>query len=452
MSPTAPAKRNSSTAATTSRWIPPGEWWLVSSFWLLIALASWLEMWLFRSTDPYEALRYTGVQWLPWVVLTPPIFSLTSAFPLERGHWLRNLGVQLAAGFVVVAVLSGLAYLHGPPPFSRPGGDHGPGPSHEVGEPGPPRDGGHGPGRMGPEQAPGRAEAGHQLAGGNPNDRPHRPHASPPSRLMFFFFLASFQLPTYWAVLGIAHALTFYKRAKERERRSAELEAHLTQARLEALRMQLNPHFLFNTLNSISSLVYDEPRAADEMIGALSELLRLSLNSSDRQEVTLREELHFLDRYLHIEQARFGDRLRIEKDLDPAVLDALVPILVLQPLVENAVKHGLESRLAPGVIAIAASRVGTSLRLQVADNGRGVPPGTTLREGVGLANTRSRLRELYGKNASFQFRIREGGGFLVEIVLPWHLVPVGGETVTAPVWEKAATVAKTAEIQPRPIT
>ena len=166
--------------------------------------------------------------------------------------------------------------------------------------------------------------------------------------------LSSFQLPTYLAVLGAAHALIFSRRAKDRERRETELVSRLTQARLQALRMQLNPHFLFNTLNSIASLVYDQPRAADEMIGSLSELLRLTLSASDRQEITLREELRFLDQYLFIEQTRFGERLRIEKNIEPAALDTMVPILLLQPIVENAVKHGIESQLAPGVIGIEA--------------------------------------------------------------------------------------------------
>ena len=410
-------------------------WWWVSGFWLLMTLASWLEYWLFSSLEMTESLRYAALQRLPWMLISPPIIWLSFQYPLERGRWRRTLWIHLLACGVVLGVLAELAYLQGPPPFPRPagnrGGEHGgPAPrnngpppgndnheNHDNHEPG---GGGPGPGGGGGNGGPGGPAR--PPNGGEPGREHHGHGGTPPSRLFFFVRLASFQLPTFWAVLGVAHAFTFYQRAAARERRGAELEAHLTQARLEALRMQLNPHFLFNTLNSIASLVHDDPAAADGMIGSLSELLRLSLNASDRQEVTLREELHFLDQYLHIEQARFGDRLRVEKDLAPAALDTLVPILILQPLVENAVKHGLESRLAPGVIAIAASQVGDALRLQVADNGRGLTPGQAPREGVGLGNTRSRLRELYGPAANLTARGREGGGFLVEIILPWRPV------------------------------
>src|SRR5579859_730964 len=199
--------------------------------------------------------------------------------------------------------------------------------------------------------------------------------------------------------------------------------------------MQLNPHFLFNTLNSIASLVYEEPQAADEMIGSLSELLRLALDDSTGQEITLREELNFLDKYLLIEQARFGERLRIEKEIEPEALDATAPILILQPLVENAVKHGIEAQLAPGVIRVVAKKSGAQLLLQVADNGRGAESAADgkLKEGVGLSNTRSRLKELYGENASLIIRAVETGGFLAEIQIPWRTKLIGQTT--------AATIA-----------
>jgi len=185
--------------------------------------------------------------------------------------------------------------------------------------------------------------------------------------------------------------------------------------------MQLNPHFLFNTLNSIASLVHEQPRA-EEMIEALSDLLRLALDASARQEVTLREELHFLDRYLLIEQIRFGERLRVEKQIDVSALDALVPILILQPLVENAVKHGIESQLAPGVIRVTAERAGKALILLVKDEGRGRAASQgPLREGVGLSNTRSRLKELYGGRASLVLKPGAAGGFAAEVQLPWRL-------------------------------
>jgi sensor histidine kinase YesM len=159
------------------------------------------------------------------------------------------------------------------------------------------------------------------------------------------------------------------------------------------------------------------------MIEALSDLLRLTLTASDRQEVTLREELHFLERYLLIEQIRFGERLRVETQIEVAALDTLVPILILQPLVENAVRHGIETQIAPGVVGVTAEHAGDSLLLRVEDNGRGLGalPKGPLKEGVGLSNTRSRLKELYGGRASLQLQPGKTRGFSAEIHLPWHI-------------------------------
>jgi LytS/YehU family sensor histidine kinase len=178
---------------------------------------------------------------------------------------------------------------------------------------------------------------------------------------------------------------------------------------------------LGGAVNSIASLVHEQPQA-EEMIEALSDLLRLTLNASDRQEVTLREELHFLDRYLLIEQIRFGARLSVEKQIDVSALDASVQILILQPLVENAVKHGIQSQIAPGVIRVTAERAGKSLVLRVHDNGRGLAAASKglLKEGVGLSNTRSRLKELYGGRASLELKPGKAVGFAAEIQIPWR--------------------------------
>lgn len=421
-----------------------GQWLLISAFWLLIASASVLEATLLRSNSFADALKSASIQWLPWVLLSPVIVWLSSVYTLERATWLRNLWVHLAACFVIVGGLGAFVYFESPfgPPRGEPrtfqGGDARPFPHG-----GPPFQ--HGDGQPfgrddnPPGDHPNDFATDHPFSGDHPNDgpggRPHDgdmhhgppgPRRGPPSRARMILELSSFQLPTYLAVLGAAHALIFSRRAKDRERRETELVSRLTQARLQALRMQLNPHFLFNTLNSIASLVYDHPRAADEMIGSLSELLRLALSASDRQEITLREELRFLDQYLFIEQTRFGERLRIEKTIEPAALETMVPILLLQPLVENAVKHGIEAQLAPGVIGLEGRRDGETLQLRVTDNGRG--PAATAdgepKEGVGLGNTRARLRELYGERAALDFRAREGGGALVEIIIPWRTSPV----------------------------
>ncbi len=225
--------------------------------------------------------------------------------------------------------------------------------------------------------------------------------------------------------MGVTHAFIFYERARERERHAVMLEAGLTKARLQALQMQLNPHFLFNTLNSIASLIHENPRAADEMIGSLSDFLRLTLETSDRSEVTLCEELEYLDHYLSIEQVRFGDRLRVEKQIDPAVLNSLVPVLILQPLVENAIKHGVEKQLSPVLVQITAKLVGVFLQLQVADNGRGLKDVAKdkLAEGVGLSNTRARLRGLAGSTATLELITPPQGGLVAEIQIPWRSAP-----------------------------
>lgn len=179
------------------------------------------------------------------------------------------------------------------------------------------------------------------------------------------------------------------------------------------------------SLVSIASLVHEDPRKADEMIGSLSELLRQTLGAADRQETTLHEELSLLDRYLAIERVRFGDRLRIETQIEPDALDALVPILILQPLVENAIKHGIERQLGQGIVRIVARRDGESLVLAVADNGRGLAAqeGRALKEGVGLSNTRSRIEALGARVGSLQLRSPAAGGLVAEVRLPWRPAP-----------------------------
>jgi len=208
---------------------------------------------------------------------------------------------------------------------------------------------------------------------------------------------------------------------QQRDRRALELTASLSRAKLDALRLQLQPHFLFNTLNTISNLVRRDPDAADEMLTNLGELLRLSLEVSE-QEVTLRRELEILDCYLAIEQARLGRRLRFERRVDEAALDGMVPALLLQPIVENAVRHGLEPRGAGGTISLRAERVADRLSLVVADDGCGLRPADerTDRRGIGLANTEERLRELHGPAAQLVLREPATGGVSVEIELPFR--------------------------------
>jgi len=219
------------------------------------------------------------------------------------------------------------------------------------------------------------------------------------------------------------HAWLYHRHLRERDRFEAELEAKLTRARLDALRMQVNPHFLFNALNTIAALVHEQPEAADRMITQLGELLRVSLDNTDAQEISLERELGIVQRYLELEHARFGERLRVQVQADDGVTRALVPSLVLQPLVENAVRHGVEAREAGAEIQVTARRVGSDLELIVRDNGPGLPQADQgrLREGIGLTNTRSRLEHLYGAQQRLDLAPAPGGGLEGRLRIPYHL-------------------------------
>jgi len=236
------------------------------------------------------------------------------------------------------------------------------------------------------------------------------------SPLLFKSFL--WNLLIYWVIVSVTHAFDYYRQVREREIRAVELEKRLAEARLQALQMQLNPHFLFNTLHAISALMHKDVEAADRMIARLSELLRYALESTEAQEVSLRQELDFLRRYLEIEETRFGNRLRVEMDIAPDSLEAQVPNLILQPIVENAIRHGIEPHGKPGVIRIKARCENGSLRVEVHDNGNGLPGGSLPREGVGLSNTRSRLNQLYGGRFQFDFNNVPGGGLMVGMIIP----------------------------------
>jgi len=202
----------------------------------------------------------------------------------------------------------------------------------------------------------------------------------------------------------------------------------LAEAQLHSLRLQLQPHFLFNTLNTITALIATEPRAAERMVAGLSELLRASLRLADEQEVPLARELDHLRLYVDIQQTRFGDRLAVAMDVDPAVRGALVPSLLLQPLVENAIRHGITPRAAGGRISVRATRDADELRLEVRDDGVGAAThdGVLAREGVGLTNTRERLRRLHGARHRFAYESRVGSGFSVRIAVPFRTEGGGG--------------------------
>lgn len=225
---------------------------------------------------------------------------------------------------------------------------------------------------------------------------------------------------TYWAILGVGYGRQYYRKFRDREIRAAQLEAQLTQAQLQALKMQLHPHFLFNTFNTISSLMHRNVDAADGVLARLGDLLRYSLHNVGVQEVTLREELDFLQRYLEIEQTRFEDRLRVKISVDPDVLDFMVPNLILQPLVENAVRYAVATRASGCCIEITAKEVLGQLRLSVVDDGPGLPQGYDLpaNEGIGLRTSRERLQQLYGDEQRFTLSNRSPTGLAVTIIMP----------------------------------
>jgi two-component system LytT family sensor kinase len=230
----------------------------------------------------------------------------------------------------------------------------------------------------------------------------------------------NFELLSYAGVAAAGHMMEIYRRYRERELRASQLETQLTRAHLHALEMQIQPHFLFNTLNSISELIHDDPVAAELMVAQLGDLLRMSMAGDGRKEVPLSRELDLVGAYLEIERTRFQDRLSVKKQVDPDVLDALVPSLILQPLVENAIRHGLSPRVAPGTVTLTARRVGDRLRITVRDDGRGLPPPELRRERVGVGNTRARLQQAYGAGHRFELADAPEGGTQVLIEIPWQ--------------------------------
>jgi len=226
----------------------------------------------------------------------------------------------------------------------------------------------------------------------------------------------------YWGIIVIEHALDYYRKLKERELRASQLEAQLAQSQLQVLKMQLHPHFLFNTLNAISALIRESPDEADQMVSRLGDLLRMTLETAGLQEVTFKKELEFLKHYLDIEQTRFQERLKIEMAIEPDTLDGLVPSMILQPLVENSVRHGVAPRPEGGCIKIKAWRHHALLRLEVEDDGPGLCADTPVKERVGLTNTRARVSNLYGDEHGLKLRHAAGGGLIVSLSIPFRTV------------------------------
>lgn len=392
---------------------------------VLVGLTAWLALGLFfvaqamliGSHDLEVAVRLALPSWLVWGLFAPVAVTLAFRFPFERRRWLGGLAVHLAACGLLMAASRWADTTFPPRRFSLR-------PEEMLPEPRPVRPDERLPGGPGGEEAPrGRLERrGRAGEAGRPRGPGGPPLAKAAMDMLFYAILVSSSQAVVWS-----------RRAQERERRALAAEARFAEARLAALRMQINPHFLFNALNGIATLIHLDPRAADEMLGHLGELLRASLDDANAGEVPLGRELDFVRRYLAIEQTRFGERLRVEERIDPAALEARVPAFILQPLVENAIKHGIAPVRGPGVLALAATREGGTLRLEISDTGPG--PGATAGSrpgsGIGLANTRARLEQLYPGRHELHLLPREGGGCVVRLSLPVATAPVAARDVSA---------------------
>jgi sensor histidine kinase YesM len=335
--------------------------------------------------DPNPWWHYL-VSWLVgvyvWMLLTPAVLWLGRRFPFEREHWVRriltHLALALAVALIQLTIESAILHQIGIFPAIMP------------------------------------------------------TFAATFAFLLIIAFHQAFLM--YWMLLAVQYGFLWYRKyvegkqaALRLELRSAQLESQLTRAHLSALNMQLQPHFLFNTLNAIMVLVRQQKnREAEEMLGGLSDLLRCVLDDVDAQEVSLGRELEYVRLYLAIEQVRFQDRMSVEMAVDPDVIDAAVPHMVLQPIVENAIRHGIGGSSAAGKIRIAARRVNDALEMKVQDDGPGLAAANAGQtRGIGLTNTRARLQQLFGEAASLTVENDEQRGVIATIVLPFRPAETG---------------------------
>ncbi|XXX71737.1 histidine kinase [Sorangium sp. So ce134] len=351
--------------------------WLVAGLWMIPVLVSSAQTYLFVQQRQearlplVAAFLWQGLPWLFWALMTPAIVWLGRRFPMERKRLLRNVAVHLFANLAMapghVAISALMGRLIGNEHYVKT-------PFHDVF-----------------------------------------------IKLMSIYL--DIELLIYWGILAMVHAADYHRKYRERAVAAAQLETKLVQAELQALKMQLHPHFLFNTLHAIAVLVRkQETQASVRMITGLSELLRMALESAGKPIVPLKQELDFLDRYLDIEKTRFQDRLTVRKEVAAEALDAEIPNLILQPIVENAIRHGIAPRASSGSVTIAARREDRRLVVEVTDDGRGLKEGWAgeASEGTGLGNVRARLRQLYPGDHRLAIARRPEGGVLVTVAVPFQ--------------------------------
>jgi two-component system LytT family sensor kinase len=360
----------------------PRGWLWAGAFavWTVLALLSASQHAVSRmrfGEGPVDWGRVVGYALLDWytcAVFTPAIVWLAGRFPLERGGWRRARPRHARAGARVVRVKLALFV-----PLAR---------------------------ALGWLQS---------------------------RTFLDLVYMEAFALLlTYWIVAALAHGIRYYRELHERQLRASQLEARLSRVQLDALKAQIHPHFLFNALSALSTLMHRDVAAADRMVLRLSELLRHTLDRAAPQEVMLDEELGYVERYLDIMQIRLGERLRVTVDVDEEARAAYVPNLLLQPLVENAVRHGIGRLSDAGELVIRARRDEDALLLEVRDDGPGLADGAP-REGVGLRNTRLRLAQLYGPEHELALANAPGRGAVVTVLLPFHTAEWAG----APAAEEA---------------
>jgi two-component system LytT family sensor kinase len=348
-----------------------------------VSVAAWLTLDMLGQTQAITYYREKGLA-IPWVLFlgqyfnsfvwaffTPFILLLTSRWPITRQSWKRSVPIHVAAGLAAGALWFPLVVeTHALQTFYT--------------------------GDTSFQMAVSAATVFRVLVQG-----------------LFYYAQAA----------AVAHGIHFYRKYRDRDVSASRLAAQLAEAQLSILRMQLHPHFLFNTLNTISALIHRDVKAADRMLAMLGHLLRDSFEKIGAQEVALKQEMDFLERYLEIEKTRFQDRLVIETRIAPETLDALIPNLILQPLVENSIRHGISRRSGPGRIEVSSWCDSGMLAVRVRDDGPGLSETSSdipLRHGVGLANTQARLQQLYGSRHHFDLENRSCGGLDVTLSIPFR--------------------------------